>query len=125
MPSGICVSLDRGLVLERDLAIGKRGIPICYMTVYRILRSSGPNGPLQKPRVKRTHARWQRKYSNRFWQCGLKIVEARWLMTILDDPSRRLLQRCAKCPAIIQLAFVGSVKLRSSYLTFVLSRLGS
>jgi transposase InsO family protein len=58
------------------------------MTVYRILRSSGLNRPLQKPRVKRTYARWQRKHSNSLWQCDLKVVDPRWLITILDDHSR-------------------------------------
>jgi transposase InsO family protein len=58
------------------------------MTVYRILRSSGLNRPLQKARIKRTYARWQRKHSNSLWQCDLKVVDPRWLITILDDHSR-------------------------------------
>jgi putative transposase len=66
----------------------KRGIPICHMTVYRILRSSGLNRPLQKPRVKRTYTRWQRRHPNSLWQCDLKLVDASWLITILDDHSR-------------------------------------
>jgi len=66
----------------------KRGIHICHMTVYRILRSSGLNRPLQTPRVKRTYRRWQRKHPNSLWQCDLKVVHPRWLITILDDHSR-------------------------------------
>ena len=58
------------------------------MTVYRILSASGLNRPLQKPRLKRTYKRWQRKHPNSLWQCDLKVVGARWLITILDDHSR-------------------------------------
>jgi transposase InsO family protein len=58
------------------------------MTVYRILRSSGLSRPLQTPRVKRTYTRWQRRHSNSLRQCDLKLVDARWLITILDDHSR-------------------------------------
>jgi hypothetical protein len=59
------------------------------MTVYRILRSSGLNRPLQTPRVKRSYTRWQRKHPNSLWQCDLKVVPpARWLITNLDDHSR-------------------------------------
>ena len=58
------------------------------MTVYRILRSSGLNKPLQTPRIKRTYTRWQRRHPNSLWQCDLKVVDTRWLITILDDHSR-------------------------------------
>jgi len=58
------------------------------MTVYRILCSSGLNRRLQKPRVKRSYVRWERKHPNSLWQCDLKQVEARWLITTLDDHSR-------------------------------------
>jgi hypothetical protein len=59
------------------------------MTVYRILSASGLNRPLQKPRLKRTYKRWQRKHPNSLWQCDLKVIPpARWLITILDDHSR-------------------------------------
>ncbi len=66
----------------------KQGIDICHMTVYRILRSSRLNRPLQKPRTKRTYARWQRRHPNSLWQCDLKVVGAKWMITILDDHSR-------------------------------------
>jgi len=65
-----------------------QGRPVGHMTVYRILRSSGLNKPLQTPRVKRTYTRWQRRHSNSLWQCDLKLVDAKWLITILDDHSR-------------------------------------
>jgi len=58
------------------------------MTVYRILLVSGLNRPLQKPRLKRTYRRWQRRHPNSLWQCDLKLVDATWLITILDDHSR-------------------------------------
>ena len=64
------------------------GTPLSHMTVYRILRYSGLNRPLQKPRIKRTYRRWQRTRSNSLWQCDLKLVGQRWLITILDDHSR-------------------------------------
>jgi len=62
--------------------------PVGHMTVYRILRSSGLNHPLTKPRIKRTYKRWQRTHPNSLWQCDLKFDESRWLITILDDHSR-------------------------------------
>jgi transposase InsO family protein len=65
-----------------------QGRPVGHMTVYRILRTSGLNRPLTKPRIKRTYRRWQRIHSNSLWQCDLKLVGARWLITILDDHSR-------------------------------------
>ena len=65
-----------------------QGRPVGHMTVYRILYSSGLNKPLQTPRVKRTYTRWQRRHSNSLWQCDLKLVDAKWLITILDDHSR-------------------------------------
>ena len=58
------------------------------MTVYRILCQSNLNKPLQKPRVKRSYIRWERKQPNSLWQCDLKVVGTRWLITILDDHSR-------------------------------------
>jgi len=66
----------------------KNGVEICHMTVYRILRREGLNHPLAKPRMKRTYKRWQRRHPNSLWQCDLKLVDARWLITILDDHSR-------------------------------------
>jgi transposase InsO family protein len=65
-----------------------QGITVGSMTVYRILCQTGLNHPLEKPRTKRTYKRWQRRHSNSLWQCDLKIVDARWLITILDDHSR-------------------------------------
>jgi len=65
-----------------------QGISISHMTIYRILCQSNLNKPLQKPRVKRSYIRWERKHSNTLWQCDLKIVGAEWLITILDDHSR-------------------------------------
>ncbi len=66
----------------------KDGVEICHMTVYRILRREGLNHPIEKPRIKRTYQRWQRKRSNSLWQCDLKLVGQEWLITILDDHSR-------------------------------------
>jgi hypothetical protein len=54
------------------------------MTVYRILQRTGLTCPLNKPRAKRQ----QRRCSNSLRQCDLKLVDARWLTTILDDHSR-------------------------------------
>ena len=65
-----------------------QGMPIGHMTVYRILCQSNLNRPLQKPRVKHSYIRWERKHSNSLWQCDLKLVDERWLITILDDHSR-------------------------------------
>jgi transposase InsO family protein len=65
-----------------------QGRPVGHMTVYRTLLASGLNHPLTKPRIKRTYRRWQRIHSNSLWQCDLKLVDARWLITILDDHSR-------------------------------------
>ena len=66
----------------------KNGVDICHMTVYRILCREGLNHPLAKPRIKRTYKRWQRISPNILWQCDLKLVGPRWLITILDDHSR-------------------------------------
>jgi len=66
----------------------KQGRPVGHMTVYRILRASGLNRPLQKPRVKRSYIRWERKHPNSLWQCDLKQVDEKWLITNLDDHSR-------------------------------------
>jgi putative transposase len=66
----------------------KNGIEICHMTVYRILRQTGLNYPLTKPRIKRTYRRWQRMHPNSLWQCDLKLVGREWLVGILDDHSR-------------------------------------
>jgi transposase InsO family protein len=38
--------------------------------------------------MKRTYMRWQRRHPNSLWQCDLKAVDARWLITNLDDHSR-------------------------------------
>ena len=62
--------------------------PVGHMTVYRILRTAGLNQPLTKPRIKRTYKHWQRKHPNSLWQCDLKLVGPKWLITILDDHSR-------------------------------------
>jgi transposase InsO family protein len=66
----------------------KDAVEVCHMTVYRILRREGLNHPLNKPRTKRTYKRWQRRRSNSLWQCDLKLVGPKWLITILDDHSR-------------------------------------
>ena len=66
----------------------KNGLNACHMTVYRILCREGLNHPLEKPRIRRTYRRWQRKHPNSLWQCDLKFVGTRWLITILDDHSR-------------------------------------
>ena len=65
-----------------------QGIKVGSTTVYRILRREGLNHPLDKPRIKRTYQRWQRKRPNSLWQCDLKLVGPKWLITILDDHSR-------------------------------------
>ena len=65
-----------------------QGLLIGHMTVYRILCQQGLNHPLTRPRQQRSFKSWQRRHSNSLWQCDLKIVEARWLITILDDHSR-------------------------------------
>ena len=68
--------------------LGTQDIKVGSTTVYRILCREGLNHPLTKPRTKRTYRRWQRKHPNSLWQCDLKVVGARWLITILDDHSR-------------------------------------
>ena len=68
--------------------LGTRDIKVGSTTVYRILCREGLNHPLTKPRTKRTYTRWQRRHPNSLWQCDLKVVGARWLITILDDHSR-------------------------------------
>jgi transposase InsO family protein len=68
--------------------LGTQGVKVGSTTVYRILRREGLNHPLEKPRIKRTYRRWQRMHSNSLWQCDLKLVPPRWLITILDDHSR-------------------------------------
>ena len=65
--------------------LGKNGIDLCHMTVYRILCREGLNHPLAKPRAKRTYKRWERRHPNSLWQCDPKLVDAKWLITILDD----------------------------------------
>ena len=65
----------------------KNGIDVCHMTVYRILCREGLNHPLTKPRTRRTYTRWQRRRSNSLWQCDVKVVDAKWLVTILVDHS--------------------------------------
>ena len=65
-----------------------QGRPVGHMTVYRTLQASGLNHPLSKLRIKRTYRRWERIRSNSLWQCDLKLVGPRWLITILDDHSR-------------------------------------
>jgi putative transposase len=66
----------------------KENMRISHMTAYRIIRQAGLNHPLTKPRTKRTYKRWQRIHPNSLWQCDLKLVPPRWLITILDDNSR-------------------------------------
>ena len=43
------------------------GVHIGHMTVYRILCQANLNKPLQRPRIKRTYKRWQRKHPNSLW----------------------------------------------------------
>jgi transposase len=40
----------------------KNGVDVCHMTVYRVLCKEGLNHALEKPRIKRTYKRWQRKH---------------------------------------------------------------
>lgn len=63
-------------------------IEIGHTTIHRLLKQAGLNNPLPKPRRQRSYKRWQRKHPNSLWQCDLKVVDARWLITILDDHSR-------------------------------------
>jgi hypothetical protein len=75
------------LVPAQDSGIftSARHIFVGHMTVYYILRSSGPNRPPQAPRVKRTYRHWQRKNSNNLRQCDLKQTGARRLITNVGD----------------------------------------
>jgi hypothetical protein len=68
--------------------LATQGVKVGSTTVYRILRREGLNHPLTKPRIKRTYQRWQRKHPNSLWQCDLKLVSPKWLITILDDHGR-------------------------------------
>ena len=68
--------------------LGTQGIKVGSTTIYRILCREGLNHPLNKPRTKRTYRCWQRRRSNSLWQCDLKLVGPKWLITILDDHSR-------------------------------------
>jgi len=68
--------------------LGTQGVKVGSTTIYRILRRTGLNHPLTKPRIKRTYRRWQRMHPNSLWQCDLKLVPPKWLITILDDCSR-------------------------------------
>ena len=63
-------------------------IEIGHTTIHRLLKQAGLNNPLQTPRRQRSYKRWQRKHPNSLWQCDLKVVGAKWLITILDDHSR-------------------------------------
>jgi transposase InsO family protein len=63
-------------------------VEIGHTTIHRLLKQAGLNNPLPKPRRQRSYKRWQRKHPNSLWQCDLKVVDARWLITILDDHSR-------------------------------------
>jgi len=63
-------------------------IEIGHTTIHRLLKQAGLNNPLQTPRKQRSHKRWQRRHPNSLWQCDLKVVGAKWLITILDDHSR-------------------------------------
>jgi len=65
-----------------------RGIEVGHTIIHRLLKQAGLNNPLQTPRHRRSYTRWQRKHPNNLWQCDLKVVGARWLITILDDHSR-------------------------------------
>jgi transposase InsO family protein len=68
--------------------LATQGIKVGSTTIYRTICREGLNHPLTKPRTKRTYKRWQRRHPNSLWQCDLKVVGARWLITILDDHSR-------------------------------------
>ena len=91
------ITVEKAVALRREKGwgpqlisgyLGTQGIRIGSTTVYRTLCQEGLNHPLAKPRIKRTYKRWQRKRPNSLWQCDLKLVGARWLITILDDHSR-------------------------------------
>jgi transposase InsO family protein len=74
------------ILIEGHLRRG--GIDVGHTTIHRLLKQAGMNNPLQKPRQRRCYRRWQRRHSNSLWQCDLKLADARWLITILDDHSR-------------------------------------
>ena len=91
------IIVERAMALRREKGWGPQliagyletqGVKVGSMTVYRILCREGLNNPLAKPRIKRTYKRWQRRRPNSLWQCDLKLVDAEWLITILDDHSR-------------------------------------
>jgi len=62
--------------------------PISHGTIHRILIEAGLNNPITSPRRVWGKRRFEREHSNSLWQCDLKSVDARWLITILDDHSR-------------------------------------
>jgi len=63
-------------------------IEIGHTTVHRLLKQAGLNSPLQNPRRQRSYKRWHWKHPNSLWQCDLKPVGIRRLITILEDHSR-------------------------------------
>jgi len=91
------IMVERSVALRKEKGWGPQliagylktqGVKVGSTTVYRILCLEGLNHPLEKPRIKRTYRRWQRKNPNSLWQCDLKLVGDEWLITILDDHSR-------------------------------------
>jgi putative transposase len=67
-------------------------LTIGHMTVYRILCRHGLNKPLSQPRVKRKYRSFQKDHPNEMWQqIDLKIVNSKWMVSILDDHSRYIL----------------------------------
>jgi len=62
--------------------------PVSHETIHRILVEAGLNNPITSPRRVWGNRRFQREHSNSLWQCDLKVVDPRWLITILDDHSR-------------------------------------
>lgn len=79
---GWCPILIEGYLRKAE------SIEIGHTTIHRLLKQAGLNNPLQTPRRQRSYKRWQRKHPNSLWQCDLKVVGAKWLITILDDHSR-------------------------------------
>jgi hypothetical protein len=81
---GWCPILIEGYLRKADL------MQIGHTIIHRLPKQAGMNNPLQKPRQRRSYRRWQRRHPNSLRQCDLKVLDARWLITILDDDSRHL-----------------------------------
>ena len=68
----------------------KKGIDVPQSTIYRLLKKSNLNHPLEKPRKRLQYIRWERENPNDLWQCDWKYVKElnKWLVAFIDDHSR-------------------------------------